>query len=316
MAAKHKTTKKTFKRKAVPIKQVIPVESLIPEPPTVLPNNSFQSVQPVQPVQPIVSADFIQTPAQPVQPNQPVQSIQSVQPIQPMQTVQMTSSSQPMPVLGTSSLENSNTQPEGISEDASANAEPEIKLGTEGKLSDTPTIIEKNTDQKPDASQEVAEAIKNKSAGKKNHLLPIIFIVLMGIAVLGGLFIYRQNFTSKVEEKINEVSLSPSPIVKPTIKPLDLSKFEIEILNGSGIEGEASSQRSDLEEMGFTISSIGNADNSDYTKTVIQAKKGIDKAFLDKLKVTLEKSYEVMTEELDADAETDIVVIIGSSKQP
>ena len=303
MAAKTKTTKKTVKKKATFRKTVKSVESIPQEQATVIPNNSFQPIQPIQPVppiqpvQPIINSDFTQM---------PVQTAQPVQPVQPIQATPMNVSSQPMPAQPVSPIDGPKI-PEA--------AEPEIKIGTgiDGKSSSTVSSDGKNMDPKPDASQIVAEALKDKSGGKKNLILPIIFIVLLGVAVLGGLFIYRENFTNKVEEKINEVSLSPSPIEKPTTIPVDLSKFTISILNGSGIAGEASNQKSDLESMGFTISAVGNADNSDYAETVIQAKKSVDKAFFDKLKTALEKSFEVTTEVLDEDAETDVTIIIGSN---
>ena len=63
------------------------------------------------------------------------------------------------------------------------------------------------------------------------------------------------------------------------------------------------------------IAEIGNADNSDYEETIIQAKKNVDKVFLDKLKTALKESFVVAdVEKLDEDAETDLVIIIGSKK--
>lgn len=292
MAAKHKATKKTAKR-TVASKVHKALESAILEQATVIPNNSFQ---PIQPVQPIVSPQPTQPPIQPAQPIQPVQQVA------PMQTVPMPSSSQPMPV-GETSAENSTTQP--------VEQEPEIKMGTEDRLA-TDSIDGKATGP-ASPPQITTESNQNQSGEKKNVLLPILVIVLLGIAVLGGLFLYRQNFSKKIE-KIKEVSLSPTPIEKVTPKPLDLSKFKIEILNGSGIEGQASSQKTDLESMGFVVAAIGNADNGDYTTTLIQTKKDVDKAFLDKLRTVLEESFEVSTEELDEDAKTDVVIIIGSKK--
>ncbi|MEK7517894.1 MAG: LytR C-terminal domain-containing protein [Patescibacteria group bacterium] len=296
MAAKHKTTRKTVKRKVAPRRKEESVESIIPVRATVIPNTTFQPVQPTQPLQP----------AQPIQPIQPGEPVQTVQSVQPMQTVPMSSSSQPTSTQDASSFENSTTK--------STEGEPEIKMGTEEELATASKIDGKATDP-ASPPQTTTESDQNKSASKKNLLLPILVIVLLGIAILGGLFIYRQNFSKKAEEKVNEVSLPPKPVKKPTAEPLDLSKFKIEILNGSGIEGAASSQKSDLEAMGFNITSVGNADNSDYTEIVIRAKKAVDKAFLDKLRTTLEESFEVSEEELDEEATTDIVIIIGSKKE-
>ena len=124
---------------------------------------------------------------------------------------------------------------------------------------------------------------------------------------------FKQNLLNRgLKEKVNVVSLSPTP-EEPTPKTVDLSKYTISVLNGSEIDGAASNLKSDLEGAGFQVSSIGNADKSDYAETVIQAKENVDKDFLDKLTTTLEESFAVgKTEELDEDSETDIIVIIGS----
>lgn len=291
MAAKHKITKKIVKRKVSSKTRAKPIENTMPEQaPTVIPN------VPVQPVQPI-------TFSQPVQPVEPIVPAQPSQPVSP----------QPVPV-----------SPQSPTLTPSSDEELEIKMGTGDKstqaasdpvqVANTAEAVSEKSSAQPKDEALITEGIQNKSEEKKNFLLPILVVVLLGAAVLGGLFIYRENFTAKVEKKVNEVSLPPSPIEKATPEPLDLSKFEIAILNGSGIDGEASNQKSNLESAGFNVAAIGNADESNYTETVIQSKKDVDDAFLDKLKGTLEESFEVTTEELDEDAETDIVIIIGNKK--
>lgn len=150
---------------------------------------------------------------------------------------------------------------------------------------------------------------------KKNFMWPILFIFVIALAILGGVFIYKQGIIKT--EKVNEVVLTPAPIrtVSPTIAKVDLSKYEVKILNGSETEGEAGRQKISLEEEGFTISAIGNATESDYTDTIIQAKKEVESAFLDELKKVLELSFSVgKQEELPDDADSDVVVIIGSKK--
>lgn len=166
------------------------------------------------------------------------------------------------------------------------------------------------TDFKEKMSEE--EQVPLTPASKKNYMWPILFIFIVALALMAGIFIYKQG-TNK-SENINVVSLSPTPttIPTPTITA-DLSKYEIKILNGSEVSGEAGRQQANLEKEGFKIESIGNADKSDYTKTIIQAKKEVDKAFLDKLKSVLESSFVLEDqEELSDDADSDVIVIIGS----
>ena len=148
---------------------------------------------------------------------------------------------------------------------------------------------------------------------KKNFMWPILFVFIIALAVLGGIFVYKQGMNKGTE--VNVVTLSPTPTLapEPTKAAIDLTKYTIKILNGSEVEGEAGKQKSNLEEEGFTVSSVGNAVKSDYTKTIIQAKKEVDSGFLDKLKSVLESSFVVGdSEELPEDADSDIIIIIGS----
>lgn len=146
---------------------------------------------------------------------------------------------------------------------------------------------------------------------KKNFMWPILFIFIIALVLLGGIFVYKKTKS----EKVNVVTLSPTPtvIAKPTNAEIDLSKYPIKILNGSEVDGEAGRQKDNLEGEGFTVSSVGNAAQSDYTKTIIQAKEDVDKDFLDKLKSVLEESFVVgEIEDLPEDADPNVIIIIGS----
>lgn len=149
---------------------------------------------------------------------------------------------------------------------------------------------------------------------QKNYMWPILLIFIIALVLLGGVFAYKQGIF-KVE-KVNVVSLSPTPIASPVpTKAVDLKKYEIEILNGSEVSGEASRQKDNLEGEGFTISSIGNADNSDYTDTIIKAKKEVDKDFLAKLKNDLENTFTVgEAQVLSEDSSVPVVIILGVKK--
>lgn len=149
---------------------------------------------------------------------------------------------------------------------------------------------------------------------QKNFMWPIIFIFIIALLLLGGIFIYKRGVPSK--EKLNAATLSPTPTVIPTPTiTVNLTKYAIKILNGSGVGGEAGRQKGNLEKEGFIVSTIGNADNSDHTDTVIQAKKEVDKDFLDKLKSVLGTSFTIGgNETLADDALTPVVVILGTKK--
>jgi hypothetical protein len=151
---------------------------------------------------------------------------------------------------------------------------------------------------------------------KKNYMWPILLIFIIAIVLLVGIFVYKQGMLKKVTINIAPTA-SPTPtiMVKPTQAVVDLSKYEIEILNGSEVTGEASRQKANLEAAGFTISSVGNADTSDYTDTIIKAKTDVDSNFIAKLKSVLSNTFTVGTvQPLSSDAAVPVEVILGTQK--
>lgn len=147
-------------------------------------------------------------------------------------------------------------------------------------------------------------------------IIPGIF--LLG-ALLGGIVYYQRNISGI---KISVTTPTPTPIESgqaptPTATPTaDVTKYEIKILNGSGISGEAGKAKSLLGKAGFTVSSTGNASNYSYTKSVIQAKSVVEKEFISKVTEALSKSYTVdsKTGVLPPSSGDDVIVIIGKSK--
>lgn len=167
------------------------------------------------------------------------------------------------------------------------------------------------TDFKEKMNEEEEQSVSS-APPQKNFMWPILFVVSLALVSLIGVFLYKQGMNKGTQ--VNVVTLSPTPTVMPKpSKAIDFSKYSIKILNGSEIDGEAGRQKTNLEGEGFTISSVGNAANSDYTKTIIQAKEAVESAYLNKLKSVLEESFVVgEMEELPRDADSDIIVIIGS----
>lgn len=166
------------------------------------------------------------------------------------------------------------------------------------------------SDFKEKLNKEEFSAFDN--APKKNYMWPILFIFIAAVALLTGVFAYKQGVFKTA--KIAVPTATPTPVVTPEpTKAPDLTKFEIEILNGSGVDGEAGRQRLSLTTEGFTVSSVGNADSSDYTDTIIRATAAVDKDFIAKLKSTLESSFTAVKEEvLSDDSPVPVTIILGT----
>ena len=152
---------------------------------------------------------------------------------------------------------------------------------------------------------------------KSGKIWSAVFGIFIALAIVSGLLIYIEGASKSNQQGIIP---TPTPIIaqqqSPTSTPeIDVSKYKIEVLNGSGISGEAARAKQLLEEEKFIVSSIGNADTLNYQKTIIQAKKTVSKEFLDKLKSFLEKLYVLDdVKELDESEKSHVVIIVGSEK--
>lgn len=61
---------------------------------------------------------------------------------------------------------------------------------------------------------------------------------------------------------------TPTPTPTPTAV-LSRADWKFEVLNGSGVGGAAAQGKQALEDLGYEVGPAGNADNQDYTQTVL-----------------------------------------------
>lgn len=106
-----------------------------------------------------------------------------------------------------------------------------------------------------------------------------------------------------------KASSSSSSSVDPVTK-LDRSDLTIVVQNGSGEAGVANVMKTKLEDLGYVVSSTGNADNFDYAQTAIQVKSA-SKDFLTLLKKDLGDDYTIGSATSDYTGTGDAVVIVG-----
>lgn len=159
--------------------------------------------------------------------------------------------------------------------------------------------------------------------GNKKNIFLMILLILIIAALIGIGFVYRQPIMSAVSGKLNSAPTPTSTAAPsqqsatptPTPKTVKLDIHPIEVLNGSGTAGEASKVKEILVGKGFKVDSVGNADSSDHTNTVIQAKSSVSRDFLDSLKKTLSESYTLdPVDTLSETKDVDIIVVIGQTK--
>lgn len=178
----------------------------------------------------------------------------------------------------------------------------------------------------------------------KAFLYVTLFIILIGSAIIAGNYFLSDHQEKKNEQLATptplprqeddssldktpaittsitpvpsqEMTLTPSVQSKATTTPTKaVVKLRIEVLNGSGVQGEAAKMASFLKGLGYSITSTGNADTFDYTQTVIQIKKSKTE-FASQLKKDLSSSYTVhpTIQTLAESEQADAIVIVGAN---
>ncbi|OGM02386.1 hypothetical protein A2115_02890 [Candidatus Woesebacteria bacterium GWA1_41_8] len=142
-----------------------------------------------------------------------------------------------------------------------------------------------------------------------------LFLIIAGL-VVGGFFFYKSRVAEKSGGTAKTPSSTPAPQATATPTPSEevkLDSLKVNILNGSGIPGEAGKVQDFLEEAGFKDFKTGNADNYNYTITEVSLKEGVPDAVFDAVKEALGE-YNVVKQEgfLDKDSEFDVEIIVGA----
>lgn len=206
-------------------------------------------------------------------------------------------------------------------EEKASEVKPEEKP-VENIIDVVPSEVKDTTpEEKPETKIETIEttntALDEEEPQTPKKLILIIVVVALAAfalgAIAGGLFMYRQNAVAVPKEITIPKNSEPSSTPVPTTAPVDLTKYKIEVLNGSDTKGAAGTLKDDLTTAGFNVASLGNATSSAFIKTVLSTKKEIDKDYFAKLQEFLQKSHALsVNQDLKEDSKTDILIIIGA----
>lgn len=150
-----------------------------------------------------------------------------------------------------------------------------------------------------------------KTKNMKKVMLIVGGVILLVGVVLGGVMRARSG-ASEVEPIVITPKATSTPA--PTPEPVDWAELKVQILNGSGVTGEAGVVSKILEGVGFESEMItaGNADSYDYTKAEVRVKTGLSEQVYQAIAEALKADYQVMMgEELAENEEYEVIVIVG-----
>lgn len=192
-----------------------------------------------------------------------------------------------------------------VKEDASPESEPDKQKST---------VEEIFTKKEPLVMPEIS--IHSTGSSKRNMFLWALTMIVITVAIGGGLIIFSGGGSGGVSGIVLQPTSTPTPTLTPSPTPVPVAvnkdELEVQILNGGGVAGAATKMKTFLEEKGYTVSEVGNAEEYTYEQTEVHVKKSVS-GNLPEIKKELEEAYTVgaAAEDLPDDSKYDVRVIVG-----
>lgn len=130
----------------------------------------------------------------------------------------------------------------------------------------------------------------NDRDGGKGKVWAVIILFAVLLAGVAGWFV--------IQKRQGEAIMSPTPTVEQTPLPSSVpqavsrSEIRVEILNGTGISGEAAVLKGRLIPLGYSDIKTGNATSQNHTKTEVSFSSTAPEDLRNEIVSTLENLYE------------------------
>lgn len=191
-----------------------------------------------------------------------------------------------------------------------ASAESAQTIPRESELQEEAVVAELFKRPKPPAVMpEIAMHTESRS---KKKLLIWALVILIPVALLAGGIVLVKQGTLPLLSIAPSPTPTPTPEPTPTPQPVNKEDITIQILNGGGVPGAASKMKAFLEDKGYTVADVANADDYTYDKTEVQVQEGKE-AYQKLLIDDLEDTYALATDAaaLASTVSYDARVIVG-----
>lgn len=218
---------------------------------------------------------------------------------------------------------------EPATEDTSTTAETQDRGTTpqeQEDKKDEATNEESNKEEIPPAVHPPSEKTDSVTASsdwgemeekKKGFYWPVLLFAMLGFVIGIAFFAYQEGIKKGKSDVYTAVSPTPAPSTTPTETVVDKKAYTISVLNGSGRGGEAAKAKTLLEEEGFIVDTVGNAERSDYSDTIIQSRSFVASSYLEELTKTMKSgSYDIAEPEvLTEKGKADVIITIGRNRE-
>jgi hypothetical protein len=157
-----------------------------------------------------------------------------------------------------------------------------------------------------DAATSRLEIKPQTPSSKFPKLILIIPLILLLIAFL---VVFKFNSPSNQDN----LSSAPPLVISPTPTSIPNTAFKIQVLNGSGVAGQAGAVTQLLAKNDFSVAATGNADNFNYDQTQIQTKSSVPLTVMAQITQSLQSDFDpsILTKKLPESSEFDIIITTG-----
>lgn len=157
------------------------------------------------------------------------------------------------------------------------------------------------------------------SAPKTNKGANKWLFIFLGLLILGGAGIFFFSSSASQSKPTPTPSFgvmpvdefTPEPVATSTPEPVNKEDIAIEVLNGTGVAGEAGYLQGKLEDLDYTNIEVGNADSTDYTDTTVTFSKDLSTTVVDEIKKELEEIYKKVVVKTSSTQDMNVVIITG-----
>ena len=161
---------------------------------------------------------------------------------------------------------------------------------------------------------DVAPTTSRREKGKsKKKIWIIIAVVVVLLLAVGGWFIFSSPGSETDENTTEQVTPTRAPTNTPTpSEEIQKADISIQVLNGTGIAGEATFIQGELEAVGYTDVEADNADTKDAVDTTVTFVEGVSSEVQDEIVEILEESYdEVVIKTASSLGGFDVKILLG-----
>jgi len=176
--------------------------------------------------------------------------------------------------------------------------------------------MEEETHKPQEPVVEVNPVIQNELKGKSRKYLIGLLILLPIVGIVGFVFLTIKSSSQKIDVEIGgveDVSIEEAPSPTPEVViEVGKSEVSINVLNGTGISGEAKHLQGILAGMGFEKIETGNADSEEFESTQVSFSSKVPETLRTEVVDKLKSTYEgVKVVDKSPSGDFDIEVITG-----